>query len=227
MRKAALIVFILLALICAGALALTGSGYPAWDGQSAPTNGLNTNLDGEKIALNFDPTPGYSAWSDDRIQACFFAYDKGERNYLELYLLLPGKISAGDVYTCDDDSSASVTLYEVSRDAEALYYTGKVKGSAYPEGSRFEIHIETVEMEPARLYVQGHLEARLGGIEADSPNGAFLELNDSHFAFSLPQGNLSPSSVPSMPASSPAPALSQAPSGAMPVFTLPPDYRVI
>ena len=227
MRKAAPIVLILLALICAGALALTGSGYPAWDGQSAPSNGLNTNLDCEKIALNFDPTPGYSAWSDERLQACFFAYDQGERNYLELYLLLPGKIAAGDVYTCDDDSSASVTLYEVSQDAEVLHYAGKAKGSAYPEGSRFEIHIEAVEVDQARLYVQGHLDARLGGIQADMPNGTFLELKDSRFAFSLPQENLSSSPAPSLAVSSPAPALSKAPSGAMPVFTLPPDYRVI
>ncbi len=226
MRKIGIAIFVLL-LACAGAMAFSGSGYPAWDGETEPDNGLNAKFGDERIALNFDPTPDYSFCGEDQIQACFFAYDKLKHNYLELYLLLPLNISAGDILQSEEGSPCSVSLYEVNLQGETLHYAGRAGSGVFPEGSRLEIHIEQMKMDGDQLVMNGRLQARMGEIQQDVPTGKFLELSDALFCFSLSLSEGQRSSSPtSVPQETP-PALTQAPAGAKPVFTLPPDYRVI
>lgn len=228
MKKAFVALFILLSVRCAAALAFSGTDYPVWDGESTPVNGFSAVIGTQPISLNFDPTPGYSAWSDGMLQACFFAYDETERHYLELYLLLPDAVASGARYADSDESPCSLTLYEVGQDSETLYYAGSASGEAFPEGSALQISIDSVTSEGGYRQICGHLEARLGGIASDAPTGDMLDLTGALFCFSMPEETCPSTPSPtSPPAASTAPALPQAPSGAKPAFTLPPDYRVI
>lgn len=228
MKKAIGALLILMVLRCTAALAFSGTDYPVWDGESMPVNGFNARIGTESIALNFDPTPGYSSWSGGLLQACFFAYDDAERHYLELYLLLPETVAPGDIYAAVDDSPCSLTLYEVGQDSETLYYAGKASGAAFPEGSQFQISIDSVASEGGYRHICGRLEARLGGIASDAPTGDMLDLTGALFCFSMPEEMAQSTPSPtSPPAASAAPDLPQAPSGVQPAFTLPPDYRVI
>lgn len=217
MKKTAALLAAIGMLIALPALAFTGAGYPAWDGVAAPQSGFCGDFGGEKLALEFDPAQDYSYCTGDALQACFFAYDGAERNYLELYLLLPRDLEAGDVFQAGSGAPCSVSLYEVSRDGETLYYAGTLTGAAYPEGSALELRIEEAESSAAALSLRGSVRGKLGRIEGDVPTGEFLELEGACFSCTLP---LSAAEAPEATAGPIAP-----PSG--PSFTLPPDYRAV
>lgn len=217
MKKALALLVAIWMLIGPHALALTGADYPAWDGSTLPQSGFCGSFGGKKLALEFDPAQEYSHCAEGMLQACFFAFDGAERNYLELYLLLPQDVEAGDVLQAGSDAPYSVSLYEVSLDSESLYYAGMLSGAAYPEGSALELRIEAVESGASTLSLRGSLRGKLGRIDADVPTGEFLELEDAYFSCTLP---LSAAGLPEATSGPIAP-----PTG--PSFTLPPDYRAV
>ena len=244
MKKiAALLLAILLILNCC-AFALTGSGYPAWDGAALPTNSLNGYFGENMLSLEFDPAGEYSYIADGLLTACFFAFDAGEQNYLEMYLMLPENISAGDVFSSADmRGNSSISLYEVSRNDESLYFAGQLAGMAYPGGSDYEITIESAALENGSLRVSGRMHAALVRIEDSFITGENLTLKDCAFQFEmpvqgakLPQQSFAPAVTPKpsgAPSQSPLPEntlIPKKPTYTMdphPAFTLPPDYRVI
>lgn len=244
MKRIASLMLVDILLVCACAFALNGTDYPAWDGASAAENSICGGFGGHMLKLDFDPSAEYSNLNGGTLQACFFAFDASERNYLEMYLQLESDISAGDVLTSDKPSSlTSVTLYEVAQNAEDIYFAGQVAGYAYPQGSSYEIHIEDVQQSAGSLIVRGTLSALLYRFdEADMPTGETLALKDLQFHFELPLNGVSPSATPKSQATpkasaAPAPTPTAQPDNAdavprttmdpHPAFTLPPDYRVI
>ena len=244
MKKiAALLLAVLLFLNCC-ALALNGSGYPAWDGAALPENGLNAYFGEDMLSLEFDPAGEYSYIQDGLLTACFFAFDAGEQNYLEMYLMLPEEVSAGDVFSSADmRGDSSISLYEVSRNDECLYFAGQLAGMAYPGGSDYEIRIESAVQENGSLRISGRLHAALVRIEGSFITDETLTLKDCAFQFEmpvqgakLPQQSFAPASTPepfSAPSQPPLPESTippKKPAYTMdphPAFTLPPDYRVI
>lgn len=252
MKKFATLMLALLMLTASCTLAFTGSGYPAWDGSSAPNEGLYGDFGGEKLKLEFDPSQEYSIMDQGSVQACFFAFDSAEQNYLEIYLILPDNLSTGSVYTARDGAgSTSISLYEVSKDTEVLYFAGQVAGAAYPEGSDYEIRIESAELSGNALRVNGSLSAQLSRIESSHVTGEFLTISNARFSFALPVSASAPAATPKStaePESTFAPENSALPENTArpeptlpplfqatprptmdphPAFTLPPDYRVI
>lgn len=249
MKKIAAILMILM-LLSSCALGFTGSGYPAWDGASAPDDSFCGMFGADALTLAFDPDPTYSSIADGLLTACFFAFDGAEQNYLEMYLVLPEDVSAGSVYTSRDAGDASsISLYEVSKGGEVLYFAGQPMGAAYPGGTDYEIRIEEVAQAGANLNVRGSLSATLRKIEDSYITDAFLKLENASFQFTLalqdapgsqatmpPQATTPPqSSAPVLPENTQAPAPKQLPATKAPAytmdphpaFTLPPDYRVI
>lgn len=245
MRKIAVLTVVFLLLNCC-ALALTGSGYPAWDGAALPANGLNARLDEQLLSLEFDPAGEYSYMADGLLTACFFAFDSSQQNYLEMYLALPENLSPGDVFSsADRRGDSSISLYEVSRNDESLYFAGQLAGMAYPGGSDYEITIESAVQENGILRISGRLHASLVRIDGGFITDQSLTLKDGAFQFEmplqgkkLPQQSFAPSAT-AEPFTTPAPSqlplpentiLPAKPSYTMdphPAFTLPPDYRVI
>lgn len=252
MKKMLSILIALLVFLGACAFALNGTNYPSWDETSVPENGLGCKLDGQANLLEFDPSVEYSNIADGLIQACFFAFDESQTNYLELYLKFPENAAAGDVFSHTDmANAASVTLYEVLRSHEDFYFASQVLGIPYPAGSSYEIRIDKAERSADGLSISGSLNATLILMDGSSPTDQSLKLSDARFSFTLPlnassakpapTAGISPETVPSaapteapqQPQASMPPVLPfilQTPRPTMdphPAFTLPPDYRVI
>lgn len=254
MKKYAALFLALALLLGACACAFTGSGYPAWDGSSAPRSGLNAIFGGEAIALEFDPDPTYSNVQEGSIMACFFAFDAKEQNYLEMYLTLPEDAASGDVYSSAEPIDMnSISLYEVSQADEDLYFAGSLLGTAYPADTCYEIRIESAERSGDSITLQGSLDAKLCKIKDSFITDDYLSLEKALFCFTVqlskgaapkadpsaqPKESQAPqASVPpfQLPQATPTPLPKFAPSGKAPVytmdphpaFTLPPDYRVI
>lgn len=254
MKKISALILALSLLLGVCACAFTGSGYPAWDGASAPQSGFCGVFGGEAIALDFDPDPTYSNVQEGSIMACFFAFDEKEQNYLELYLTLPEDAAPGDVFSSSSPvDQNSISLYEVSQADEDLYFAGSLLGTAYPAGTDYEIRIDSAERSGDSITLQGSLDAKLCKIKDSFITDDVLALEKALFRFTvqLSEGS-EPKAVPSarpeasqapqasvppfqLPQATPTPQPKFSPSAKAPVytmdphpaFTLPPDYRVI
>lgn len=219
--KKILAVLLCLSLLLGHALAFEGKNYPKYDASQAAAEAIGGSFAGESLRLDFDPSPECSNVADGLVQACFFAFDESEEFYLELYLMLPETIAAGETITESDmaGSGASITLYEVAPTYETLWYTGQMLGMAYPEGTNFKIHISAAEKKEGSLYVSGTLDAQLARFENDFPTQESIALSGLEFSFTLPlNGAVLPDGE--APSSGGSPAI-------IPAFTLPPDYAVI
>ena len=185
-------------------------------------------------------------------QICFFAFDKAEQNYLEMYLLLPENAAAGDVFSPAGSSLSSISLYEVSKEGDELYFSGQVSGFAYPSGSSFELRIESAQRSDTTLSMSGTLDGTLVKFKENQPTEETLVLSGAKFDFTLsvsgnhaPQASAEPkapaqplpstepkqSAVPQLPAptmpSEAAPKAVQPTMDPHPAFTLPPDYAIL
>ena len=215
-------------LLSTTALAFTGEGYPAWDGASTPENTCCGIFGGERISLSFDPADDYSNLLDGVIQACFFAYDASETNFLELYLLIPEDVTPGDVLRNGDGRDCSIYLYETSIDSEALYFAGDLNGVSTVNVSDFELTIESAQVGATAIRMAGRLTARLCRFDREQPQMEQLEISDARFSFTLPlfENPFAPTpgpggGIPGLPEDS-SPALPDSPK-----LTLPPFYVTI
>ena len=188
------LLFILLLQSCA--LALTGTDYPAWDGAAPVQNALAGSIDGANIQLEFDASADYSMRGEGYLLACFFAYDAAQQNYIELYLLMPETIAAGDVITPQTAAAhgaelASNSLFEVYASGdEAEYMAGQIADQAYPTGSSYSIAIESAQTADDKITVSGNLDAIL------SDGARTIALSGVQFHFALPTGNTSAAPQP-------------------------------
>lgn len=218
MRK--ILVFLLaLALLCASASALEGTGYPAWDGVSPAEDAACGSFDGQSLRLEFDPSPDYSLMEGGLAQLCFFAQDAGQQRYLELYLMLPDNLQAGDVVSEKSQLNlgCSITLYEVLPNGEDCYYAGQYYGMAYPENSGFELKIEEAGTADGTFSLKGSMNAVLGQLLGDFSTGKTIRLENIAFDCSLPVSDAASASPFGANPFEAAPDLA-------PKFTLPPDY---
>ena len=248
MKRIVAIFTALAIFFCAGAFAFSGTDYPTWDGTSTPENSLYGSINGNKLLLDFDASSDYSNIADGFIQACFFAFDAGEQNYLEMYLMLPENARSGDVFSSASAGMTSISLYEVSMNSETLYFAGQAAGFAYPEGSSFELKINSLQKDSGSITISGSLSGALCRFDGASPTRETLSLSDVSFHFTLPTGgtaaapqpSVQPQFTPLPEASKPpfqtrppqdaptaAPANPKATMDPHPAFTLPPDYAVV
>jgi len=228
MKKTVALLLALL-MLCMPALALTGQGYPQFDG-ALTENSLGGTLDGASLALAFDPSDDYSYLRDGYIQACFFAFDEAEEYYLELYMLLPEGVQSGDVLDPESSNavgadSCSLTLFEVDENnAQEVWFSGQLLGETYPEISSFEITVDSVEYGRDSLAVSGSLSADLCYLEGELPGTELLPLDaDFHFVLPLTAGEAMPAPE-TQPSESQSPEAKPQPVQPTPAFTLPPDY---
>ena len=210
-----------LMLLVMPAMAMKGEGYPAFDGRENVENGIGGRFGEENLLLDFDASGEYSYLRDGYIQGCFFAFDAAEEYYLEMYLLLPEKLQAGDVLTPEssfekDAASCSITLFEVDENNnDQTWFAGQLLGTAYPNNSSFAITVSRADYTEASVLVSGRIEAKLCLLENDLPSEETLEMN-ADFSFELPLANA--------PAAKATPAPKPKIEIPVPAFTLPPDH---
>ena len=230
MKKAVCLLAALALMLCVSAYALRGSGYPAYDGGAAPDNTLAGNFGGQALTLSFDNSAEYSMVQNGVIQACFYAYSKDESHYIETYLEIPQSVQSGDKISSAADmrglsSSASVSFYEVSKDAEEQYYAGSIIGIPYPADSFFEINIAEVKSGADALEVRGTLSATLLLLDEDNvPQQDKMQLDGIQFHFCLPVSGTAANPSPQEPETTPPEGGSKPAPAVKPAFTLPPDY---
>jgi hypothetical protein len=248
MRKWTAILTALVFLLSTSAFGFSGTDYPLWDGASSPANSLHGNIGGQNLLLKLDETAEYSNVADGMAQICFFAFDKAEQNYLEMYLLLPEGAAAGDVFSAASSGMSSISLYEVSKTGDDLYFSGQVSGFAYPSNSSFELSIDFAERSDSALTMRGSLEGTLVKFKENSPTEETLVLSGVKFDFTLPMNAAhapkaspapevpvlpSPSAepqqspMPQLPVPFTVPKAPQATLDPHPAFTLPPNYAVL
>lgn len=228
MKKAVSTLIALALVLCMGAFALQGSGYPSRDAGVPAENSISGNFGGASLAMEFDPSAEYSMLRDGMIQACFFAYDQSETSYIEIYLELPSNVQSGDRLSTAEDmrgisSSAAISFYEVSADSETLYYAGSVIGIPYPDASLFEINIAEAVHGADSIELSGTLSATLVRFDANNqPLQENMQLTDVSFHFRLPVSDSGESApAPQIPDAAPPKATAPA---SHPLFTLPPDH---
>ena len=199
MKKLAAILLALLLMCSACAFALSGAGYPAYDGSELSDDAFGASFGGESLLLDFDPAPEYSGRMDGTLQLSFYAYDASGEYCLELYLMLPENPVVGE------PAFASLYLYEGDGSGETLYFASEKDGAALPSGSSLKLDLEQVDVHADAISGRGALEATLFAYRDNLPTGEILTLNDARFSFTLPLN-------------------AGAQDGAAPAFTLPPDY---
>ena len=218
--KRILIAILALMLCMPGALALRGSGYPAYDGISPPDNSIGGMIDGQNIRLDFDNTVEYSYLDDGYLQACFFSFDQTKDTYFELYLLLPSSITAGTTLTPQTepaDSRSCISAFEITGQQITEYFVGQDRGAAYPQNASYTIYIQDVQALDTGVAISGSLDAVLGNFVNAAPTGTTLSMTGLTFHFVLPYGNDKDAQTKSSQKSAPA----------APLFTLPPDYAYV
>lgn len=225
MRRIAAVLLALMMLAAPAAMAMKGEGYPTYDGRQTPQNGMGGLFGEEKLLLDFDPSAEYSYLRDDYIQGCFFAFDAAEEYYLELYMLLPEKIQAGDVLTpqscyAQGADSCSITLFEVDEENnEQAWFAGQLIGGAYPENSSFAVTITQADYSADSVALSGSIEAVLCELESENPSDGALKLQ-AEFSFELLLGSAPAQTQPVPGLETPAPFFGMQ----TPAFTLPPDH---
>lgn len=247
MKRCAALLTMLFLMLCTCAHALNAADYPAWDGSSTPENSLYGSISGNHLILEFDAGSEYSNIADGILQACFFAFDSGEQNYLELFIMLPENAAPGDVFSTTSGAMSSLSLYEVSKTGETLYFAGQVAGFAYPQGSSYELRIDSVERSNNTLSMRGSIDAQLCRFDGNTPTQDILAMSGVKFSFTMPLvaspatpgASAAPQATPvPEPSAAPfqtrppqaAPSAAPAPKATMdphPAFTLPPDYAIV
>lgn len=226
MKRFAALLTAFLFLITTSALAFSGAGYPAWDGRSAADSSFCGAFDGQPLLLTFDPSEDYSNVMDGLIQACFFAYDEAETSFLEVYLLIPDDVAAGDVLRSGDIRGTSIALYETTMNGDTVYFADDLE-AVTANGSGFEMTIETMEFLGSMVYMSGSLTAQLSLYELEQARPELLTISDAHFSFVLsmdanPFASLPDSDSDALFPDLPDSALPDLPGA--PAFTLPPNY---
>ncbi|MBQ3574228.1 MAG: hypothetical protein IJA26_01035 [Clostridia bacterium] len=233
MKKIICLLLTLLLVFSAQAFALRGSGYPAFDGTNFSENHMAGSFGSDALLLEFDPTGDYSFLSRESVQACFFAFDESESNYLELYLELPADIKSGDTISSGDflrniGKTCAITFYEVGYDnEETRYYAGSMLGVPYPDTSSFEISIDQASFGDTSVEVSGRLSASLIRFDGNTPTRDKIDLTEVQFHFNLPVGAAAITPQPTTPAPDAQPEKDKSPLPAInpaPAFTLPPDF---
>ena len=180
MKKLAAILLTLLLVCSACAFALSGAGYPAYDGSELSDGAFGASFGSESLLLSFDPDPEYSNRMDRTLQLSFFAYDASGEYCLELYLMLPENLSVGE------PASASLYLYEGNGDGETLYFAALENGAPLPLESGLKLNLEQVDASADAISASGTLDATLFAYKNDLPTGETLSLNHARFRFTLP-----------------------------------------
>lgn len=206
MKRMLCILILALLLTQSFAMALTGSDFPAYDGTAPVQNAIAGSIAGSSLILEFDPSEEFSNINSGYIQACFFAYDSAEKNYIEIYLFLPGTIAAGDVINAQTaiENGVDLTcvgLYEVFENGdEAEYLAGQIESGIYPVNSSYTVIIDSAEMSGAEIIVSGSLDAVL----VDTADfGQSVTVSGARFHFAMPVGN-APAITPQPGAPAPA-----------------------
>lgn len=183
-----------------------GDGAPR--GDAASDGSITLTIDGQTIALAFDPSPQYSSIAGGLVQASYYAYGADGFTMYELYMIFPETAKPGMVITPEYAALAgeecSVMLIVSTNDRELYYSASLMNGAVYPEGSGFSIAIDDIRDDGGATAYSGRLRATLVALDVLSGEPvATLTLDETPFRFAIRRD--SSFSGPVVPQSTPMP----------------------
>lgn len=154
--------------------------------------GIELEIDGERVTLAFDASAQYSSIEDGLVQASFYAYSEDGAKLYELFLIFPDTAQGGMVITPDyaaltgTESSVVLIVSDTATQQEVYYFSSLMAGTTYPENSDFAIAIDDVyEIEGATTF-SGKLSATLVALDmATGEAQDTLEIAGTPFRFTL------------------------------------------
>lgn len=155
----------------------------------AAGQGIEIEVGGEKVMLDFDPSEQYSSIGNGLVQASFYSYSADGAKLYELYVIFPDSAQAGSVIAPDaanPESSVVLIVSDSNTQEELYYFSSFMNDSVYPEGSDFAIAIDDVQIEDGAATYAGSLTATL--IALDMATGATsdtLQIDSTPFAFTI------------------------------------------
>ncbi len=183
--------------------------------ETAGTQGsLSLTINGQAIALDFDPRPEYSQCQNGYVQASFYAYDEANQLY-ELYVTFPQTAHSGETFMPDNcltpDRIGTGLMLFISDDAgkdlcsaATQYLTG-----SYPEGSSYQLKFDTVAPSGSACAYAGSFEATLAEVDSMFRTTGNFNTCSASFEFTMDLGSSAPQADPSpslQPGATPDPA---------------------
>lgn len=194
------------ALICAALILLPAlaeeipnADAPAGDessqrqGDSGET--IELEVDGQRIALEFDGSPEYSSVEGGVVQASYYSYSDDGATLYEFYLIFPDTVQPGMVITpeyaalTNEESSVVLIVSDTLSGREQYYFSSLMDGGVYPEGSTYEISIDDIQQIDGATTYAGRFSATLVALNmASGEADAVLEIPETGFRFTLGGG---------------------------------------
>jgi len=188
-----MIAALLCALLCLAPAVCAESEVPAPSTDAPADQCMELSIPGKTLTLDFDTDPMFSMYDGLYVQACFYAYDTDDTLY-EVYLLYPGDVTAGSDVTPESASAlgmedCAVMLYITAGSSERYAVAAQSYGSAYPEGSDYLIHFDSVNKSGSSVSYAGLMAATL--VELDeyyNPLGTIGDVS-AEFRFTIDFGS--------------------------------------
>ena len=166
---------------------------------AAGEQSVTLDINGEIVALPFDPSPQYSKIEGGTVQASFYAYSGDGSMLYELYLVFPETAMPGDTITPASASDSSVVLIvtDIKADREEYYFSSGTGCVVFPENSDFSIGIDSVEIANGVSAYSGRIAANLVALDmATGEPVATLSLPEASFTFAIGQAEPEPEPEP-------------------------------
>ena len=155
----------------------------------ADGQGIELDIDGDKVTLDFDPSEQYSSIEGGLVQASFYSYSADGVKLYELYMLFPDTAKSGSVIVPDAsnlDSSVVLIVSDANTQEELYYFSSYMGDGVYPEGSDFSIAIDDVVEEGGARTYTGRLTATLVALDmATGQTSATLRVEGTPFSFTI------------------------------------------
>ena len=196
----------LIALICAALLALSSfalaepplEALPNSDGRSAASgDAFVITLDGETLSLDYDTSEEYSKIESGQVTASYYRYSDDGKTLAELFITFPESTQPGMVISPDysaltnEESSVVLIVSDSETRKEEYYFSSLMGGTPYPEGSDYQISLDSItEVDGATTFV-GRLSAKL--IALDMASGEVMDtlvIDETPFRFTLGGGSV-------------------------------------
>lgn len=159
--------------------------------ERTPANGQGIEIEvgGEKVMLDFDPSEQYSSIDGGLVQASFYSYSADGAKLYELYVIFPDSAQAGSVIVPDaahPESSVVLIVSDLNTQEEQYYFSSIMNDTVYPEGSDFAIAVDDVQVDGGASTYTGRLTATLIALDmATGEANDALQIDDTPFEFTI------------------------------------------
>ena len=173
----------LIAILCAALLALSSCALaeppldtlPNSDSRSAASgDAFEITIYGETISLDYDTSEQYSKIDNGQVQASYYRYSDDGKALVELFITFPESTQPGMVISPDysaltnEESSVVLIISDMETQKESYYFSSLMAGIPYPQGSDYQISLDSVSEVDGATTFEGRLSATLVALNMET-----------------------------------------------------------